>query len=52
MADLAGDTRVLYEARDAAQALLEKDPELSAPEHRTAKERVRQLFEANPDIFN
>lgn len=52
VADLAGDTRVLYEARDAAQALLERDPELSAPEHRTMRERVRQLFEANPDIFN
>lgn len=52
VADLAGDTRVLYEAKDAAGALLEQDPELSQPEHRTVRERVRQLFEANPDIFN
>ena len=52
VADLAGDTRVLYEAREAAEQLLQKDPELEAPEHRLVLERVRRLFAENPDIFN
>lgn len=52
VADLAGDTRVLYEAKDAARALLEQDPELAWPEHRRLERRVRELFAANPDIFN
>ena len=52
VADLAGDTRVLYEAREAARALLEEDPALERPEHAPVRARVRRLFEENPDIFN
>lgn len=52
VADLTGDTRVLYEAKEAAARLLAEDPELAAPEHRPMLERVRHLFEENPDIFN
>ena len=52
VADLAGDTRVLYEAKEAAEQLLKEDPELRWPEHRPVLDRVRRLFEENPDIFN
>ena len=52
VADLAGDTRVLYEAKEAAEELLRGDPGLEKPEHRPVLERVRRLFAENPDIFN
>ena len=52
MADLNTDTRVLKEARDAAVALLSADPDLARPEHRPLLEKVRRLFEENPDMFN
>ena len=52
MADLNTDTRVLKEARDAAAALLSADPDVSRPEHRPLLEKVRRLFEENPDMFN
>ena len=52
MADLNTDTRVLKEARDAAVALLSADPDLSRPEHRPLLEKVRRLFQENPDMFN
>ena len=52
VADLAGDTRLLYEAKTAAEELLREDPELERPEHRPVRERVKRLFEANADIFN
>ena len=52
VADLAGDTRVLYEAKAAAEALISDDPELDRPEHRHIRDKVRRLFEENPDIFN
>ncbi|MCI5563858.1 MAG: ATP-dependent DNA helicase RecG [Intestinimonas massiliensis] len=52
MADLNTDTRVLKEARDAAASLLSADPDLSRPEHRPLLEKVRRLFQENPDMFN
>lgn len=52
VADLAGDTRVLYEAKEAAEQLLAEDPELRRPEHRPVLDRVHRLFAENPDIFN
>ena len=52
MVDLNTDTRVLKEARDAAAALLSADPDLSRPEHRPLLEKVRRLFQENPDMFN
>ena len=52
IADLAGDTRLLSQAQEAARKLLREDPELSRPEDRPVLERVRQLFSDTPDIFN
>ena len=52
VADLAGDTRVLQEAKQAAEEVLRADPALEQPEHRPILERVRRLFSENPDIFN
>jgi len=43
---------VLKEARDAAAALLSADPDLSRPEYRPLLEKVRRLFQENPDMFN
>jgi len=51
-ADLAGDTRVLKEAQEAADRLLAEDPGLSRPEYRPLMEKVRRLFAENGDIFN
>ena len=52
LADLAGDMRLLSEAQEAARELLERDPQLSAPEDRPVLDRVRRLFADTPDIFN
>ena len=52
VADLAGDTRVLQEAKQAAEEVLRTDPVLERPEHRPILARVRRLFSENPDIFN
>lgn len=43
MADLAADTVLLQQARDAASALLAADPQLDA--HPQIREKVHQLFE-------
>ena len=51
-ADLAGDTRVLKEAQDAAGELLKADPELTAPDHRELMAAVKRLFAEDGDIFN
>ena len=51
-ADLAGDMRVLQQARQAAREVLEQDPELERPENRAVRDRVRQMFSETPDIFN
>ena len=51
-ADLAGDTRVLKEAKEAAEELLGADPDLSAPEHRSVMAKVKRLFAEDGDIFN
>ncbi|MCI8477959.1 MAG: ATP-dependent DNA helicase RecG [Oscillospiraceae bacterium] len=52
IADLAGDTRILKQAQEAAQQLLAQDPDLSQPAHQPLLDRVRRLFAENPDIFN
>ena len=49
-ADLAGDTRVLKEAQQAAAELLAADPDLSGCPGLMAK--VRRLFSQEGDIFN
>ena len=52
VADLAGDMRTLRQAQQAAEKLLEEDPELQRPENRPVRERVREMFRETPDIFN
>ena len=52
VADLAGDMRTLSQAQQAAQKLLEQDPELEQPENRPVRERVKEMFRETPDIFN
>jgi ATP-dependent DNA helicase RecG len=52
VADLAGDTRVLKDAQEAARQLLAEDPNLAKPEHQGIHQKVLALFEQNPDIFN
>ena len=52
IADLAGDMRVLKEAQQAAQALLERDPGLKRPEHAPLLRRIHRLFEEHGDMFN
>ena len=52
IADLAGDMRVLKEAQQAAQELLERDPGLKRPEHAPLLRRIHRLFEEHGDMFN
>lgn len=51
IADLAGDMRVLKEAQEAAQCLLEQDSRLERAEHRALKEKILRLFEEHRDSF-
>ena len=52
VADLSCDMRLLDEAQTAAKELLDTDPTLSAPEHRTLKARIAELFELNAEALN
>lgn len=52
VANLNTDARILKEAQAAAEELLAGDPSLSQTEHRPILERLRKLFEENPDMFN
>ena len=52
IADLAGDTRVLKEAQEAAEELLEQDPDLQQPEHRPLRQQIERLFAQQADRFN
>lgn len=52
IADLCADMNVLNDARDAAQALLESDPNLTAPEHAPLKAQCERLFSANQGRLN
>ena len=52
IADLAGDTRLLKQAQDAAHAMLADDPGLCRVEHRAVRERIQTLFAQQADIFN
>ena len=52
VADFASDMLLLHEAQEAAQRLVERDPDLSLPQNAMLLRRVRQLFADNPDIFN
>jgi ATP-dependent DNA helicase RecG len=52
IADLAGDMRLLKEAQEASQILLEQDPKLEMVCHQMLREKVMRLFEENRDSFN
>ena len=39
-------------SREAAEKLIQTDPELKEKEHAPLKRRVRHMFEENPEIFN
>lgn len=51
LADLGADMQVLQTAQNAANELLCRDPELSAPENAALKAAVDRLFQ-NSDTFN
>ena len=51
-ADLSCDMPLLAEARDAAQALLQRDPTLSEGEHAPLRRRIAALFELNESALN
>ena len=44
IASLMTDSRILYAARDEAQAILTADPDLSSPKHTPLKEKISALF--------
>ena len=50
IADLGCDTKLLQEARQAAEQLLEQDPDLS--HHPATAERVQELFAQRSDTLN
>ncbi|MBQ9044428.1 MAG: ATP-dependent DNA helicase RecG [Oscillospiraceae bacterium] len=52
IADLGADMTVLEDARDAAEALLKRDPTLSRPEHAALKAKCDRLFEVNAGRLN
>lgn len=52
VADLCDDMNVLEEARDAAQSLLERDPELSETENQALRAQCDRLFEINAGRMN
>ena len=52
IADLNCDMPLLDEAQSAARTLLAQDGQLSAPEHRTLKARIDELFEINAEGLN
>ena len=52
LADLAGDMRVLQEAQQAAEALLNADPTLAQPENKPVLKQVQKMFSEAPDVFN
>ena len=52
VADFAADVALLQEAKGAAEALIAADPDLSAPEHRVLRQRVREMFEMEADSLN
>ena len=52
VADLCTDMNILEEARDAAQSLLARDPDLSEPGNRRLKAQCERLFEINAGRLN
>ena len=52
VADLAGDVRVLREAREAVEWVLTEDPGLQKPENQGILKRIEGLFRDSRDSFN
>ena len=52
VADFASDMELLQEAKEAAEALIARDPDLSAPAHWGLKLRIQKLFEENAELFH
>ena len=52
VADLGTDTETLLKSKEAAEQLLESDPELSLPEHRVLYDRIRMLTEKMNGTLN
>ena len=52
VADLAGDLRVLQEAREAVEWVLQADSGLQKSENRGILRHIRKLFQENADSFN
>jgi len=52
IASLCTDMRILRDAQDAANALLEKDPALKAPENARLRAQVDRLFQESAGTMN
>ncbi len=52
MADLSCDMKLLHDAQDAANALLEADSRLEMPGHRAIARRIDDMFRVNADMMN
>ncbi len=52
VADLSCDMPLLVEAREAAQELLRRDPQLTDGEHAPLRRRIAALFELNESALN
>jgi len=46
IADLGKDNKILEQAREAAKAILEKDPELTSPVNQSVKKQVESVKKA------
>ncbi|MFA6862257.1 MAG: ATP-dependent DNA helicase RecG [Dysgonamonadaceae bacterium] len=44
IADLVRDSKILYHAREVAEQIIEKDPELKLPEHAVLKRQLNRLM--------
>lgn len=49
IANLATDSKVLYFARQAALSILERDPELRAPEHAAMRAHLKEILKDKPN---
>ena len=52
VADLQADLQLLRQAQQAAQEIVQRDPELALPEHRLLRAQVRRMFEQQGSALN
>ena len=45
IADLGADTRLMQKSKEAAEQLLQSDPDLALPEHRNLRAKIQQMTE-------